>query len=86
MSIPASDIYESYVDSIKMCMGEWPSAPTYVSIAHQFTGRYMEIHFVSLRFEPALGNNLFIDSAGLPFSRVLCQFTKVFLPTVLFSD
>ena len=37
----------------------------------------MEIHFVSLRFEPALGKNLFNDSADLPFFSVLCEFTKV---------
>ena len=48
-----------------MCMGEWPSAPIHLCASdcvHQFTGRFMEIHFVSLRFELALSKNLFNDS------------------------
>ena len=43
-------------------MDEWPSVPIHLHTSdrvHQFMGRFMEIHFIPLRFEPALGKNLF---------------------------
>ena len=46
-------------------MGEWPSAPIHLRASdrvHQFTDRFMENHFVSLKFQPALGKILFNDS------------------------
>ena len=57
-----------------MCTGEWPSAPTltYLFNVHQFTVDLQKIHFVSLRFEPALSKNLFNDSTDSPFLSVLC--------------
>ena len=48
-----------------MCMGEWPSAPIHLCASdcvHQFMGRFMENHFISLKFEPALGKILFNNS------------------------
>ena len=35
---------------------------TYLFNVHQFTGGFMKIHFILLRFELALGKNLFNDS------------------------
>ena len=72
MLIPIRDIYESYIDSIKTCTGELPSACTCLFNVHQFSSRFMEIHFVSLISEPALGHK------NLPIFILMIQLIRHF--------